>query len=272
MDRYKRQLLRTSGLDEMLESQEAARSASPRSCAISGDRGRRALRVATIWNSRTRASAVALILLATLLALIYVALTIYGFGDCARFARNPVRPAIAGALVLFAAITPLCGCHIAPAIEEDHGNDWIFFPLLLMGLTMGWLSAYCDRHNSWTVRGDGVRYVGLIVFLAGVGLRVTAIRTLGRRFSVWVAIQADHQLETSGIYRWVRHPSYTGAIMNLLGWAMVFRSIAGMTLAIAMGLLLVSRIRAEEMLLIAAFGSEYEEYQNRSWKLVPFLY
>lgn len=223
-------------------------------------------------NSLPEISPAALMFLATLLALIYVTLAICGYGSWTAFARNPLRSAVAGALVLFAAVTPVCGCHVAPAVVEDHGNDWIFVPLLAMGLMMGWLSAYCDRHNCWTIGGEGVRYAGLIVFLTGAILRIAAMRTLGKRFSVWVAIQKNHQLETSGLYRLVRHPSYTGAIMNLLGWAMVFRSVLGMMLAVGMGLLLVSRIRAEERLLVAKFGSEYTEYQKRSWKLAPLVY
>jgi protein-S-isoprenylcysteine O-methyltransferase Ste14 len=221
---------------------------------------------------RPQTSTAALVALATLLSIIYVTLAIVAFGGFTAFFSNPARVAISISLILFAAITPLCGCHIAPAIEEHRGNDWIFPPLLVLGLTMGCLSAWADRHNHWTIGGDGVRYFGLFLFLTGVVLRIVAIRTLGKRFSVWVAIQENHQLQTTGLYRFIRHPSYTGAMLNLLGWALVFRSIEGMLLAGAMSLLLVTRITAEEKLLIWKFGAMYVDYQKRSWKLIPAAY
>ena len=52
----------------------------------------------------------------------------------------------------------------------------------------------------------------------------TSMRPLGPRFSVWVAIQSDHCLQTTGLYRFVRHPSYTGAIFTLFGNAIIPRS------------------------------------------------
>jgi protein-S-isoprenylcysteine O-methyltransferase Ste14 len=213
-----------------------------------------------------------LVLLAILLALTFIACAIAGFGSWHAFAADPVRVDVAASLILFAAATPVCGCHIDPAITQDRNNDWIFIPLLLMGLTMGWVSAYCAGHNWWTAGGPGIRWAALTMFLAGVALRLTAIRTLGNRFTVWVAIQENHDLQTTGLYRWIRHPSYTGAILNLLGWAMVFRSIPGIALAAVMGLLLVSRLHAEEKLLTQKFGAEYREYQSRSWKLIPGMY
>jgi len=227
---------------------------------------------AAITDILPRVNLAALIFLAALLALGFIALAILGSGGWAQFARNPLRPAVAIALLLFAAATPICGCHISPAIEQDRSNDWIFPLLLAMGLLMGWLSAYCDQHNRWTIGSSAIRYAGLIAFLAGVALRLAAIRTLGQRFTVWVAIQQDHQLETSGLYRWVRHPSYTGAILNLVGWAMVFRSLAGILLAIAMSQLLITRITPEETLLKNTFGHAYTAYQKRSWKLLPFVF
>ena len=95
---------------------------------------------------------------------------------------------------------------------------------------------------------------------------------LGPRFSVWVAIQADHRLETTGLYRFLRHPSYTGAMFTLLGWALTFRSGIGLMIAAAMVLPLVSRMEAEERLLIAEFGEDYVNYREKTWRLIPLVY
>ncbi|MBV9116436.1 MAG: hypothetical protein JOY63_03615, partial [Acetobacteraceae bacterium] len=63
-------------------------------------------------------------------------------------------------------------------------------------------------------------------------MRLAAVFALGARFSPVVAIQPGHQLKTDGLYRLVRHPSYTGLLVNALGWALAFRSALGLILAV----------------------------------------
>jgi protein-S-isoprenylcysteine O-methyltransferase Ste14 len=109
-------------------------------------------------------------------------------------------------------------------------------------------------------------------FWAGTFLRLGAVRTLGPRHSVWVAVQSDHSLVTTGLYRFIRHPSYVGALLAVFGWALSFRSGAGLLLAILIVPPILSRIRAEEHLLLAEFGDEYQTYQRRTWRLLPFVY
>ena len=56
------------------------------------------------------------------------------------------------------------------------------------------------------------------------------------------------------------------------GWALAFRSWVGVLLAVLLIPPLVARIRAEERLLRTEFGSEYEDYCARTWRLVPWVY
>jgi len=72
--------------------------------------------------------------------------------------------------------------------------------------------------------------------------------------------------------RLFRHPSHAGALLTLFGWALTFRSGMGLILAATMVLPLVSRMTAEENLLIAEFGEEYENYRRRTWRLIPLVY
>jgi protein-S-isoprenylcysteine O-methyltransferase Ste14 len=87
-----------------------------------------------------------------------------------------------------------------------------------------------------------------------------------------VAIQPGHTLVTSGVYSRIRHPSYLGLLINMLGWALVFRSGVGVLLTALMLLPLSARIRSEEALLGAQFGLEYDDYRARTWRLIPFVY
>lgn len=81
-----------------------------------------------------------------------------------------------------------------------------------------------------------------------------------------------HRLETRGIYRTIRNPSYLGLLISSLGWVLAFPSVVGVILTTALLVPLVARIRAEERLLREHFGSEYETYCARTWRLLPGIY
>jgi len=95
---------------------------------------------------------------------------------------------------------------------------------------------------------------------------------LGRRFSGLVAIQPGHKLVTGGVYGVIRHPSYLGLLVSSLGWALAFRSGVGALLVALVLPSLLARMRAEEALLQAQFGGEYEGYCARTSRLIPGLY
>jgi hypothetical protein len=69
---------------------------------------------------------------------------------------------------------------------------------------------------------------------------------------------------TSGVYGTIRHPSYLGLLVNALGWTLAFRSGVGVLLTALMIPVILARIRAEETLLRAHFGAEYEAYRQRN--------
>jgi len=135
-----------------------------------------------------------------------------------------------------------------------------------------YLPAYTDRVGYWTVDGNTIRWLGVVLFGVGGALRIWPVFVLGNRFSGLVAIQPGHTLVTNGIYGVIRHPSYLGLLMNSLGWAFAFRSLVGVLLAVLIVPPLVARISAEERLLSSQFGDEYDAYRNRTWRLVPGLY
>jgi protein-S-isoprenylcysteine O-methyltransferase len=114
---------------------------------------------------------------------------------------------------------------------------------------------------------------GLAVMWAGLALRAWSIHHLGGLFSAVVVIERDHRLVTTGPYRYLRHPSYTGALVAALGfgialghWTSVLVLLAGWATGIAY------RIRVEEAALRGAFGRDYDEYSARTRRLIPKLY
>jgi protein-S-isoprenylcysteine O-methyltransferase Ste14 len=141
-----------------------------------------------------------------------------------------------------------------------------------IGLLAGFLPAYTDRIGFWTLDADTIRWAGVLLFAAGGALRIWPVFVLDRRFSGLVAIQPGHSLVTSGVYGVIRHPSYLGLLVKSLGWALAFRSVIGILLTAFTIPSLLARIRAEETLLKAQFGNEYEVYRTRTLRLIPWLY
>jgi protein-S-isoprenylcysteine O-methyltransferase Ste14 len=161
---------------------------------------------------------------------------------------------------------------LSPGVREDRGNRWVIAAFGLIGVLAAYLPAYTDRGGFWTLDGETVRWLGVVLFTAGGGLRLWPVFVLGRRFSGLVAIQPGHELVTSGVYRVIRHPSYLGLLVNSLGWALAFRSGVGVLLTALLIPPLLARIHAEERLLRTQFGGEYDAYCNRTWRLIPGLF
>ena len=122
------------------------------------------------------------------------------------------------------------GGNLSPGVREDRGNRWVILAFALIGLLDAYLPAYADRKEFWTIDGDTIRWLGVVLFAVGGALRIWPVFVLGRRFSGLVAIQPGHTLVTSGVYGVIRHPSYLGLLVYLLGWGLAFRSGVGMLL------------------------------------------
>src|SRR5215831_16772235 len=211
----------------------------------------------------------ALILLVTTA---YLGLAVLGSGGLAAFIANPARVTLALSTFALAGAAMLAGGSLSQGEREDRSNRWVIGALGLIGAVMGYLPAHIDRHDFWTIDGDFVRWVGVILFVVGGALRLWPVYVLGNRFSGLVAIQPGHTLVTSGIYGAIRHPSYLGLLVNSLGWALAFRSGIGVVLTALMIPPLLARIHAEEALLRSQFDREYHAYRGRTWRLFPGLY
>jgi protein-S-isoprenylcysteine O-methyltransferase Ste14 len=202
----------------------------------------------------------------------YLALAVLGWGGLAAFFAHPARVALAVATFAMSGAALFTRGNLSGGVREDRSNRWVLWAFGVVGLAAGYLPAYTDRIGFWTIDGDAVRWLGVVLFIAGGALRLWPVFVLGHRFSGLVAIQPGHALVTSGIYRLIRHPSYLGLLVNSLGWALAFRSVVGVLLTALTLVPLLARIRAEEALLGSQFGAAYEYYRARTSRLVPGLY
>jgi len=164
------------------------------------------------------------------------------------------------------------GGNLSSGVREDRRNRWVIVAFGVIGLLDAYLPAYTDRKELWTIDGDTIRWLGVVLFAAGGALRLWPVCVLGDRFSGLVAIQPGHTLVTGGVYGVIRHPSYLGLLVNSLGWGLAFRSGVGALLTALLIPPLVARIRAEERLLRAQFGEQYETYCAGTSRLIPGLY
>jgi protein-S-isoprenylcysteine O-methyltransferase Ste14 len=202
----------------------------------------------------------------------YFGLAVLGWGGPAAFFSHPALIALAVATFVMAGASLFIGGNISPGVREDRGNRWVIAALALIGVLAAFLPALTDRKEFWTLDGDAIRWLGVVLFAAGGALRLWPVVVLGNRFSGLVAIQPGHTLVTSGVYGVIRHPSYLGLLVNSLGWALAFRSGVGVLLTALVIPVLLARIRAEERLLHTQFGAEYDAYRARTSRLIPGLY
>jgi protein-S-isoprenylcysteine O-methyltransferase Ste14 len=204
--------------------------------------------------------------------LAYLGLAVLGWGGFADFFAHPARTALAIVCVALAGAALFSSGNLSRGEREDRSNRWVIAMLGVIGLLDAYLPAYTDRKDVWTLDGDAVRWLGVVLFAGGGILRLLPVFVLGHRFSGLVAIQPGHELVTSGIYGAIRHPSYLGLLVNALGWALAFRSSIGVLLAVLMIPAIVARIRSEETLLRAHFGQDYDAYCMRTSRLIPGIY
>jgi protein-S-isoprenylcysteine O-methyltransferase Ste14 len=199
-------------------------------------------------------------------------LAVLGWGGPAAFFSHPALIALAVATFVMAGAALFAGGNLSPGVREDRSNRWVIAALSLIGVLAAFLPAWTDRNEFWTLDGDAIRWLGVVLFAAGGALRLWPVVVLGNRFSGLVAIQPGHTLVTSGVYGVIRHPSYLGLLVNSLGWALAFRSGVGLLITALIIPVILTRIRAEERLLRTEFGSEYDAYRAQTSRLIPGLY
>jgi protein-S-isoprenylcysteine O-methyltransferase Ste14 len=213
------------------------------------------------------------IVIAGLLGIVVqLGLAILGLGGFDQFFSHAPLVATTVATFILTVVAFFSGGGMSTGEREDRGNRWVLGVFSLLGLFLAFFSAYTDRLDFWTIDGDTTRWTGFALFMGGSILRLWPVFVLGRRFSGFVALQRDHKLVTSSIYRYVRNPSYLGLLIGSFGWALVFRSGVGLIIAALLVIPLVPRMRAEERLLADHFGAEYEAYRARTWRLLPGIY
>ena len=115
--------------------------------------------------------------------------------------------------------------------------------------------------------------VGCGVAIAGIVVRRWAIAMLGRFFTREVMIREHHHVVTSGPYRVLRHPAYSGTFLTALGFGMMMGSwLSIVIIGVGTFTALLPRIRHEEAVLVATLGEPYRDFARGRKRLIPFVW
>lgn len=149
-------------------------------------------------------------------------------------------------------------------------------------LTLIWLTIIPTAFLSVIISGSLIipifsnskfRLIGLLLIIAGMIIRLIAVFTLGRLFTVDVTIRKDHKIKKDGIYRRLRHPSYAGSLLSFIGFGLSLNNwLSLFVITIPILVVFIVRIKIEENLLITQLGADYTDYKKNTYRLIPFIY
>ena len=163
--------------------------------------------------------------------------------------------------------------HAAPfgTRREDRMSGVALIGFLFLAVWLGFGAARGVPAAAITMARPSVLALGLVVAVAGIALRWWAVLTLGRFFTTRVMTRPDQTVVQNGPYRFVRHPSYTGALMTVLG--VLLCNLNWLSLACFVVALpgFAYRIRVEERALESALGEPYRDYIRHTKRLIPFV-
>jgi len=155
--------------------------------------------------------------------------------------------------------------------ERDKGSFHWITTSVVVGMSIAGAFGFSSVGGVTNVRVWELS--GVVVLLTGTAIRLHAIAVLAKHFTSRVTILTEHKLVRSGLYRYVRHPSYLGQILILVGiGALMANVLALLTAPLMTTVALLWRIRVEERAMAEHFGAAYEEYRKATWRLLPFVW
>lgn len=151
-----------------------------------------------------------------------------------------------------------------------------FWPAVWAGTIAANVMLYLAPHivAGAAIRPGAVAFAaGMAVLVAGIGLRAWSFQTLGRYFTFTVMVSSDQPVITSGPYRLLRHPSYTGLLLAYAGVGLASANWAGVAALTLLPLAVVLwRISVEEKALLGTLGDRYRSYAARHRRLIPLVW
>jgi protein-S-isoprenylcysteine O-methyltransferase Ste14 len=155
---------------------------------------------------------------------------------------------------------------------KDRGSLIVLWVTITLAIAAGEAISHAMPPNLFG-GAHWLTIAAMIVLIAGLAIRWTAILSLGKAFSSNVAIRSDQAIYRGGFYRFVRHPSYSGALLAFLALGIQERNwIACIAIVVPITIAFLYRIHVEEAALNEAFGAQYAAYSQQTKRLIPGIY
>ena len=159
--------------------------------------------------------------------------------------------------------------RILGATPSDGGSLRLLWIVITLAVTMAFVAAGF-RRGRLPFQPIWIRNAALALFAGGLAFRWWAVITLGKFFTVDVATHGDHALVSTGPFRYVRHPSYTGLLLAFLGLGVSLGNVFSLLVLMTPIVVTLSyRMRVEEEALRQSLGADYEAYCARTKRLIP---
>ena len=160
---------------------------------------------------------------------------------------------------------------------RDRGTMLLLWVVIVSAITLGMWIGEAQGPNlpagAVVFGAPWMKFASLPVLVCGLALRWTAVLSLGKSFSANVAIHSTQTVLKTGLYRWMRHPSYTGLLLCILAVGLHPRNwISLLVIVVPPAAALLYRIHVEEIALREHFGQEYFEYSKQTRRLIPGIY
>lgn len=155
---------------------------------------------------------------------------------------------------------------------QDKGSRAVLEILVRLGTGLCFVLAYLVPATAITSARELLFWLGVLLIYAGIALRLYAIQVLGAYFTYKLAVAPEQPVIQAGPYRFIRHPSYTGVLLMLLGFGLTCTNWLGLLALMVCALIGFGyRIHVEEQILQENLGQQYQEYMRRTKRLIPFV-
>jgi protein-S-isoprenylcysteine O-methyltransferase Ste14 len=153
--------------------------------------------------------------------------------------------------------------------SETKGTVWVAVQGVLFALFL--IAALFGPELADVSGAVLVRVMGILVALGGSALSIGAVRLHGPELSPYPAPVAGTNVITSGVYRFVRHPMYSGVVLFSLGVGLAYAKPTVLAISVAFLVFFAAKSRHEESMLVDFFD-DYEAYQaSVRWRIVPWI-
>ncbi|MFW9905968.1 MAG: methyltransferase family protein [Candidatus Thorarchaeota archaeon] len=157
--------------------------------------------------------------------------------------------------------------------KQEEEQYAVFIVFLFLANPFIFVLALEEHDILFTTRMDALSWIGLVVYLLAAIVIIMGRVNLGKQATGTLVVRENHELITTGLYKYLRNPIYSGTLLGVIGFAFVSQSIfISLITFILYFWIFNKRIIYEEQLLEKTFGEKYRKYKASSYRLIPFLY